>query len=230
MINAIIYFIDSIVIGIFCYKVYSFGNKKMGNNSFINHFFWVSLFITIAFLKSAIIIPISLYLPENDLLFWTDFIGRGLFYIVAAFSVRIPLYEFFPKSSKTIIWSYAFIVIGILLLIYQFINRNEPTINSVGIINWNADIILSMGMAALLVIPWSVTSIIFIRDFIHSGFGRIRPLLLGSGFLAASIGTVFQDSSTTVFNYIFFGLFLVIGFALMLVGMFYEQKKLHYFG
>lgn len=226
MISAIMYLIGGIVIGIFCYECYLTGYGKGVKNPFANLFFWSALFITISFFKSAILIPISALLENNEVLFWTDFIGRGLYYAAAVFSVRIPLYKLFPKSKKTVIMSYIYALIGISLLIYQYIFPNTPTIFSTGIINWGADVVLALGMGVLMILPWAAISYIFIREFVRSKFSLPKPLLLGSGFFLICIAGIFQDLSTTVITYVFFGILLVIGFLLALAGIFYEKENL----
>jgi hypothetical protein len=220
------YLITGVVIGVFCYESYSTGYGKGIKNPFSNYFFWVALFMSIAFLHSVVIIPISITIPHSDLLFWTDLAGRALFYIAAVFSVQIPLYQLFPKSKKTIIFPYAFGVIGALLLVYQLCYRNIPIISSSGIVNWNADIVLAAGMAILLIIPWGAISFIFIRQFVKSKFSLPKSFLLGTGFFLICIGALFQDLSSTVITYIFFGTLLVIGFLFALAGMFYESDRI----
>lgn len=224
MISSIIYLIGSIVVGIFCGKIYLSNRTKKGKNPFTNYFFWVTLFVSIAFLKSAIIIPIYIFVYSDDLLFWTDFAGRALFYAAAIFSVRIPFYKFFPKSKKTVIFSYISAIIGSLLLVYQLTHRNVPVLSDVGIVNWNADNILAAGMAVLLIIPWAVTSFVFIREFVKSKFSLVKSFLLGLGFFSVCVGAIFQDLSGNIFSYISFGIILVAGFLFMLAGMFYEEK------
>lgn len=224
MISAIIYLIDTIIIGIFCYKVYSIGYGKKANNKFANYFFWATLFMTISYIKSAIIIPISAITNNNDLLFWADFVGRALFYTAAIFSVQAPLYKFFPKSKKIIIVSYIYGLIGIPLLIYQFYIRNAPTINDAGIVIWNPDIFLTIGMGIMLILPWVLTSFIFIREYIKSKFSLPKSLLIGLGFFTVCAGAIFQDAAVTVFWYVSFSIPLMVGFIMILTGLFYENE------
>lgn len=225
MISAIVYFISSIVLTIFCYKVYFAGHgKNKTRNPFVNNFSWATFFIAISFLKGAVLIMIAISFSITGLLFWTDFIGRALFYTAAIFSVQIPLYKFFPKNKKAIIVPYISGLIGVLLLIYQFYFRNTPTISSEGIVSWNANIILGVGMTILFIVPWAVTSFIFIKEFINSKIKSPKPLLLGIGFFLICIGGILQDLSTIIFTYIAFSMILMAGFLTVLTGMFYEEE------
>jgi hypothetical protein len=220
------YLIASIVLGVFSYESYSTGYGKGIKNPFANYFFWSTLFFSIAFLKSAVIIPIAALYTGSDILFWADFVGRTLFYTGAIFSVRVPLYKLFPKSKKTIIFSYIFGVIGALLLVYQLCYRNIPVISSSGIVNWNADIVLAAGMTFLLILPWAAISIIFIREFIKSEFSLPKSFLLGTGFFLICVSAIFQDLSSSVITYVLFGVLLVVGFLFALAGIFYESEKI----
>lgn len=226
MISAIMYLIAGIVVGVFCYESYLSGYSKGIKNPFANYFFWSSLFFTISFFKSAIIIPISVFYHSSELLFWADFVGRALFYTGAIFSVQVPLYKLFPNSKKTVIFSYIFMMIGIALLAYQLLNRNIPVISNTGIVNWDSNIVLAAGMTVLLIVPWAAISYIFIREFIKSKFSLPKPFLLGSGFFLICVGGIFQDLSNTVATYVLFGILLVVGFLFNLAGMFYEKDKL----
>lgn len=222
MISAIVYLINSIVLGIFCFKIYSTGRGKKEKNPFIVHFSWATLFMTISFYKAAMVIPIAILNSDANLLFWEDFAGRALFYAAAVASVPIPLYKFFPKSKKVKIIPYIFAIIGFMLLIYQFYHRNIPVINSTGIISWNADIVMSAGMGILLIIPWILISFIFIKEFIKGKFRQFKPLLQGAGFFLICVGTIFQDSVSSPFYYILFSSLAVIGFLSVSAGFFYK--------
>lgn len=222
MISAIMYLITGIVVGVFCYESYLAGYAKNNKNLFANYFFWSSLFISLSYLQAAIIIPISITLSQNDLLFWADFAARALFYIAAAFSVQVPLYKLFPNSKKRIIFSYIFIAIGIALVIYQLFYKNIPLMNMSGIVTWNSDVVLADGIALLLIVPWAAIAYIFIKEFIKSRFSLTKPFLLGSGFFFICIGATFQDLSSAPILYVFFGALLTVGFLFALAGMFYE--------
>jgi hypothetical protein len=223
MISAIMYLIAGIVIGIFSYECYLTGYGKGAKNPFANYFFWAALFFAISYIQSVVIIMVSTLHSSSDLLFWADFIARAFFYIGAVFSVRVPLYKLFPKSKKTVIFSYIYALIGVVLMVYQIIYRNIPVMNNSGIINWNAGIVLVVGIAILLIVPWAAISYIFLREFIKSKFSLLKPFLLGSGFFLICIGGSFQDLSSTVIQYIFFGILLAVGFLSALAGMFYEE-------
>lgn len=225
MISAIVYLIDAIVVGLFCYKAYSISYGNKSKNTFTSYIFWSTLFIAIAFLKSAILVPVSIILSQNYLLFWIDFVGRALFYIAAFFSVQIPLYKFFPKSKRTIIFSYISLAIGAFLLVYQLYSNNFPSISKEGIVNWNAGIVLTAGMAILLLTPWAVASFIFIKEFVTSKFKSVKPFLIGSGFFLICVGATFQDSANTIVLYILFSIPLMAGFMMILSGMYYEEEQ-----
>ncbi len=226
MISAIMYFIAGIVIGTFSCASYMTGYGKGIKNPFAILFFWSALFIALGCFKSAILIPIAILTENKDLLFWNDFIGRGLYYISAIFCVRVPIYKIFPKSKKTVIASYMVALIGIMLLIYQLIFRNTPILSNVGIINWKADIVMAVGIAILFILPWAAISYIFISEFIRSKFSSHKPLLLGLGFFLVCVGGIFQDMSTTVAAFVFFGIVFVTGFLLSLAGIFYDKENL----
>jgi hypothetical protein len=118
-------------------------------------------------------------------------------------------------------------VIGIALLTYQFLNTNNvarPVINATGIVSWNANIVLIIGMMYLMILPWATTSLIFISESIKGKFSLPKPFLLGSGFFLICIGTSFQDVFSVVFWYVLFGIISMIGFLLALAGMFYEEE------
>jgi hypothetical protein len=225
MISAVVYLIDAIIVGLFCYKAYSISYGNKSDNRFATYIFWATLFIAISFLKSAILIPISINSNQPLLLFWTDFAGRALFYAAAAFSVQIPLYKFFPKSNKTIILSFVTIFIGATLLVYQLGTKNFPFVTDTGIVNWNSGVILTAGMAILLLLPWAITSFLFIKEFIKSKFRSLKPFLIGSGFFLICVGATFQDSASTILLYILFSIPLVAGFMFVLAGMFYEEEQ-----
>jgi len=225
MISAIVYLIDAIVVGLFCYRAYSISYGKKSKNVFASYIFWATLFMTISFLKSVILIPISIILSQNYLLFWADFIGRALFYIAAFFSIQIPLYKFFPNNKKTIIFSFISMAIGAALLVYQLSSNNFPSISKEGIVNWNAGIILTTGVAILLLIPWAAASFIFIKEFVDSKFKSIKPFFIGSGFFLICVGATFQDSANTIILYILFSIPLMAGFMMILAGMYYEEEQ-----
>ena len=108
-------------------------------------------------------------------------------------------------------------LIGIVLLIYQLIFRNTPILSNVGIIDWKADIVMAVGIAILFILPWAAISYIFISEFIRSKFTLPKPFLLGSGYFLICVAAIFQDLSTTVTTYVFFGMLLIVGFLSLLV-------------
>ncbi len=223
MISGFVYLVNTIILGLFCYKTYLVGYGK--NNIFAKYLFWSSLFITVSFLKSVILIFLAISLSSADLLFWADFFGRILFYTAGAFAVQIPLYKFFPNNKKNTYVSYFWILIGIVFVVFQLLHRNEPFIEGTGIINWGASVGLTAGMALLVLAPWAVTSFIFIREFVKSKFTKIKSFLLGSGWFFVCIGATFQDSAKSVFFYILFGIILMLGFMSVLAGLFYEESQ-----
>lgn len=227
MLTAIIYFIDSVVIGLFCYKSFTFRNRESGKNLFAGYFFWASLIIALSFLKSSILITVHIYwlkLSGSDLLFWSDIIGRALFYLAAAISIGIPFEKIYPNRSNHKVISYTFLAVGGLLIIYQLIFRNHPVLSESGIVNWDAGFVLSAGMAILFIIPWAITALLFISDFIRSKFTLYKQLLLGLGFLLVCIGAVFQDSSLDISGYVTYGLVLLAGFLFLLAGILYKTR------
>lgn len=223
MITAIVYLIDTLIVGVFAYKCYSIGYAKGLKNSFANYLFLSSLFISISFFKSAIMIPIAYYTDNPDILFWADFIGRALFYTAAVFAVQIPLYKYYPNNKWRFVFSFIAAVLGIALLIYQFFFRNYPTFQPTGIIDWNSNLALVIGMGYLLALPWIATSYIFIREFVVNRFQSPKPFLLGSGFLFIVFGGLFQDAFSSAILFILFSIIIATGYLMILAGLFYEE-------
>jgi hypothetical protein len=227
MITAIIYLIDSIIIGLFSYKCYSIGYGKKLKNPFANYLFLSSLFMTIAFLSGFILTSVATYTSNDSFIFSYNIFARILFYISAVFSVQVPLYKLYPNDKRRYIFSYLAGIISITLLAYQLLNIDNlarPAINAAGIVSWNAGIVLIIGMMYLMILPWAATSIIFINEFIRSRFSKPKLLFLGFGFFLICIGTSFQDVFSVVSLYILFSVISMIGFLLALAGMFYEEE------
>jgi hypothetical protein len=185
---------------------------------------WATFFHAIAYFTRSILTTTAILLPNYNLLFWDDYIGRIFFYAGAVFAIQIPLYWLFPKDKNRFILSYLAIVIGGILSVYQFFVRNIPTLNSAGFVNWHVSAILSGGMALILVAPWTATMIIFLIEFAKSKFKSLKPFYLGVGFFLISAGGLFQDMATNTFSYIFFSILLAAGFLLILAGVFYENN------
>lgn len=227
MVTAIIYLVNSIVIGVFSYRCYSIGYGKNLKNPFANYLFLSSLFMVLSFSLGFILTLIAAYTSDDSYLFSYNILARILFYISAIFSVQVPLYKYYPNNKKRYIFSYLAGIIGISLFFYQLSHINNvarPIINAVGIVNWNTDIVLIAGMMYLMILPWAVTSLIFIKEFIKSKFSAPKLFFLGSGFLLICIGTSFQDVFSVVFWYVLFGIISMLGFLLALAGMFYKEE------
>ncbi len=222
MITASIYLIDSIIVGFFAYKCYSIGYGKGLKNSFANYLFLSSTFISIGFLKSGIMCAIATSMNNSEILFWSDFTGRALFYLAAVFSVQIPLYKFYPNDKRRFLFSIVAIVVGLALLAYQLFFRNHPIIEPSGMINWDADIILLAGMTYLIILPWVVTTYIFTKEYFASKLRSPKSLLLGLGFFCITVGGTLQDASSTILSFIIFGIVSAIGYLMVLAGLFYE--------
>jgi len=225
MFTAIMYLLDFVVLTVFCYKTYTIAFKAKTENKFAKYIFWSALFVDIAFLVPPFFIFAYTIFPQQYLMFLADIVGRALFYIGAVFGVQIPLYKSFPNSKKRIIFSYLAILIGIALLIYQISYNNYPYITDVGIINWQAGAVLTSGMSLLFIVPWAVTSFIFIKEFIKSKFSSPKTFLLGFGFILICVGAVFQDATSTILSFILLGIPLIAGFMLLLAGLYYDKEK-----
>lgn len=223
MITAFTYFIGSIVVGIFAYKCYSIGYGKKLKNSFANYLFISTSLISLSMLKSAILIPIAYYTKNNDLLFWSDFIGRAMYYLVAVFTVQIPLYKFYLNDKRRFIFSVIYAIVGIIMLIYQLTYRNQPFIQSNGLVDWNSNLALVIAIIYLLMLPWLVTAIIFVKEFIDSKFKSPKPLLIGLGFFSICIGGIFQDAFNEVYPFISFVIVLMLDYLFILSGLYYEE-------
>lgn len=223
MIRVLVYLFLGIVLAILAYKCYSVGYGKRLKNSFANIMFISTAIISLASFKSAIMITIALSTSDNTMLFWSDLTGRALFYAASVFSVQIPLYKYYPNDKKRLVFSYIAAAIGLVLIAYQLINRNEPTTDINNMINFNADAIMIAGMAYLLIIPWAATSFIFIKEFFSSKNVSPKSLLIGVGFLLVTVGAVFQDVFSIISWFVLFSIILVAGFLFVLAGIFYED-------
>ena len=224
MISAIIYLIDGVILAIFFYRVFTSVSGKITKNPFAAYFSWATFFYSTSFLLAFVSISVAIMISNNNILFWTDYIGRVFFYIGAIFAVQIPLYKYFPKNNRRFILSYLYGLIGVALIIYQFTIRNIPTVDSAGLVNWHAGPILSGGIALLMLVPWAATSVIFISEFVKSKFKLPKPFFLGFGFFLVCVGAIFQDLSNNALYFIIFSVILTIGFLLVLVGMFYKEE------
>jgi hypothetical protein len=227
MVTAIIYLIDSIIIGVFSYKCYSIGYGKKLKNPFANYLFLSTFFLTLSFLSGFFLTFIAAFTSDDSFIFSYNILARILFYISAVFSVQIPLYKLYPNDKRRYIFSFLAGIVGIALLAYQYSTLNsalQPIINSVGIVSWNADIVLIVGMMYLMILPWAATSIIFINEFIRSRFSKPKLLFLGFGFFLICVGTSFQDVFSIVSWYVLFSIIAMMGFLLTLAGMFYEEE------
>lgn len=229
MITAIIYFIDGVILSLFCYRLYLSVSGKITKNPFVFYFLWALFFYVLNAFYSAIFTALAIIYPSYISLSLINTIARVFFYIGSIFAVQIPLYKYFPKSRRRYIFSYLFGAIGIALLVYQiFAAHDIPVLGKNGVVDLHADMVLNVGMAILVVGPWLASSVIFILEFVRSKFKLIKPLLLAIGFLLASIGAVFQNSSGpffTLFWYIFFSVVLMLGWLFTLAGMFYEVEE-----
>lgn len=227
MITAIIYLIDSVIIGVFAYKCYSVGYAKKSNNHFANYLFLSTFFMSLSFLLGCVLTSMAAFTSNDSYIFYYNIFARIIFYISAVFAVQIPLYKLYPNDKKRYIFSYLAAIVGVTLLAYQLLNINHvarPVINAVGIVNWNTDIVLIIGMMYLMIIPWAATTLIFISEFIKSRFSMPKLLLLGSGFFFICVGASFQDIFSVVFWYVLFSIISMVGFLLALAGMFYEEE------
>ncbi len=225
MLTAIIYLISTVIIGLFAYKCYSVGYGKKIENPFANYLFFSSLFITFSYLTGFILVFLAVYTANDVFIFIYNFLARIFFYTSAVFSVQVPLYKFYPNDKRRYIFSYLVAAIGIGLLIYQSFNIVHPTINPSGIVNWKTDIVLSMGMACLMIIPWAATSIIFIREFIKGKFQSPKPFFIGFGFFFICLGGFFADAFSAVNLYIISNSAMILGFLFCLAGMFYSENQ-----
>ncbi len=223
MTRVLVYLFLSIVLGVLSYKCYSIGYGKKLKNSFANYIFISSLIIALASFKSAIMVAVAIHTSDNDVLFWSDLTGRALFYMASIFSIQIPLYKYYPNDKRRFIFSFIALGVAIALIIYQLINKNQPSIDDNGIINFNADMIMIAGMAYLLIIPWAATSYIFIREYVKGKFISPKPLLIGAGSLLITLGAIFQDVFSITFLFVLFSIILAAGFLLVLAGIFYEE-------
>lgn len=150
-----------------------------------------------------------------------------MFYTSAFFAAQVPLYKFFPNDKRRWIFSYLAGLIGIALLYYQyFYTSMHPLINAYGIVNWDVNIVLAVGMMFLMFLPWLATSIIFFSEFIKSRFSSPKLFLLGSGFLLIVVGGFFTDNFVSdAMWYIVFSIVMVTGFLFCLAGLYYEEQQ-----
>jgi len=229
MITAIIYFIDGLILSIFCYKLYHSVSGKITKNPFTFYFLWALFFPAVNAFYSAICITIAIIYPTFISLSLINVTARTLFYIGSIFAVQIPLYKYFPKSRWRYVFSYMFGAVGVALTIYHIVAVSSvPAIGENGIVNWQTDTILNIGMAILVIGPWLASSVIFILEFIRSKFRLTKSLFLGVGFLLVCVGAVFQNSSGPLFTqfwYVFFSVILMVGWLFTLAGMFYEAEN-----
>lgn len=186
------------------------------------HFFSAT-FVALASIKASFVSAIYIYNFDTNFLFWSDLIGRGLYYLSAVFAVQITLYKFYPNSKKRFLVSFFVALVGIGLITYQLINRNQPTIDANNIINFNPDLVMIAGIGSLVIIPWTMTSVVFIREYIKNNFKPPKPLLIGLGFLIISIGGIFQDVYSDTRLFILFSILLAFGFLFAIVGLFYDD-------
>ncbi len=222
MITAIVYLINGIVVAIISYRV--FLTMKKNNNSLFVYFFWTLFFYSLSYLKGALLIPIAIFTDGNTILYWIDFIGRILFYLGSAFLIQIPLYKYFPKSKNRYIFSFYVCILGLALSTYQLLFPNYPFVNKLGIINWQADSILAVGMSIIALASWVATSLVFGFEYLKDR-KKIKSLLIGTGLLVTVIGGLFQDLAATVFGYVFFGVVLMLGFMVVFAGLYYEGEQ-----
>ncbi len=227
MVTALIYIISSIIIGLFSYKCYSVGYGKKKKNPFANYLYLSSLFITLSYLSGGILTALTAYTYDNKYLEYYNFLARALFYMSAVFAAQVPLYKFFPNDKRRWAFSYLAGLVGIALLYYQYFYTNmQPSINAFGIVNWDVNIVLAIGMMFVMFLPWLATSIIFFSEFIKSRFSSPKLFLLGYGFFLIVTGGFFTDNfiSDAVW-YIVFSIVMVTGFLFCLAGMYYEDSK-----
>lgn len=224
MITAFVYLISGMVLSLIGFRSYI--SMKKNKNPFFAYFFWAISFYAISYLKGAVLVFIAVIQENTILLFWTDFIGRILFYLGAAVLIQIPLYKFFPNNKKRHYLSYIVCVIGAVLVVYQILNKNIPYINyNLGIVNWQADTVLGAGMALMAVGSWAATAVVFFFEYLNDKRKNLKSLLMGLGFVLAVIGGLFQDLAGTIFEFVFFGFIFMLGFVSIFMGLFYEEER-----
>ncbi|HPF31241.1 MAG TPA: hypothetical protein PLO25_02985 [Candidatus Saccharibacteria bacterium] len=220
MIRLVVYLLVGLVGSVSAYKCYSIGYGKKINNPFANYIFFSAAIVALTGYISSLMIGLVIYTSDDSLLYWFDLIGRALYYSMGIFAVQVPLYKFYPSSKKRFLVSFFVALAGIGLIIYQLINRNQPTMGSNEIINFDADFILVSGMVLVAVVPWIMTGIIFIREYFKNMFKSPKPLIIGLGSIVLSIGAVFQDVFSDIRLFVLFSAVFVIGFLLIIVGFF----------
>lgn len=223
MITAFVYFINGLIMAYFSYKTYVSLNKK--DNPFLFYFFGTTFSYFISFLLYVVLIVFSVKLNNPELVFWSDYFGRIFLYIGSAFAAQIFLYKYFPKTKKRYLFSFAILLAGLILAIYNFFNPNPAFIDSSGIVHWEASFILASGLALIFLSVWIPNSVIFIYEFLKSKMRSRKALLLGLGFLLGALGGLFQDFAATTLEYILINFMLGLGFILIFLGLFYEENK-----
>lgn len=225
MLTAIVYFITSIIVGLFSYKCFSAGYGKKLKNNFANYLFLSTLFSSISYLVGGVLVLLTVKTLDKSFLEIYNYLARFLFYTSAIFTIQVPLYKSYPNDKRRYIFSFLVGVVGIFLLYYQYFYTNQqPFINDSGLVNWGTDIVLSIGMMVVVPIPWAATSLVFFKEFIKNKLASPKPFLLGLGFLLIVVGGFFTDNFiNNVILYVLFSATMMVGFLFSLAGMFYEE-------
>jgi hypothetical protein len=102
---------------------------------------------------------------------------------------------------------------------------NHPYIDKLGIIHWQAQPFLGLGLAIVFISVWIPASYVFVTEFIKSKFTSLKALFLGVGFLLGAVSGFLQDFAFSTLQYLVVNLSLALGFVLIFIGLFYEEDK-----
>lgn len=216
MYGLLTYLVGTIIVFAFSYRLYVLYQKEA--NPFIKYFGFAIFFYGLGELIGLLLLIFYFILGNPALLYWLDVITRFSLYAGSAFMVQLPLYLFFPKSTKRIYATYVIFFIALALLAYNLSLAYQPIIDSSGFVRWDAPLSISIIMAFILALTWLSTSAVFLGQFIKGKYKSVKALSLGLGFLFMAAGVIFQDFATTTIEFSVLYLSLLVGGTLILIG------------
>lgn len=218
-----VYIIIAIILLFLSFRLYVLNKKE--SNKLAVYFFWGLLTSGIGQVISLSVAMCYFPLQNGSFLYWGDIIGRLFLYLSAAFLIQMSLYLYFPESKKRLYISYLYVLCGLLLFTYSATLNYQPYFDSIGILHWQAPLNFSIIYGLPLFFAWASITILFLAEFVKSRFKSSKALVIGIGFLLATISGVAQDFGKTILEYLLINLLLALGFILVFFGVFIKEKN-----
>lgn len=216
--------ITNAVVCLLCfYRLHQTWNATKQTDLRTDYFRKTYLFLVLSYIAYAL--PVVFFSTSPEILSKAYIVGNGGFFLALAWFVRIPISFKWPKAQRPIF--YGMLGVGLVFVIMGFLFPPNPEVNYfMRVVRWNPPFFIDVLYGLYLAVALIPSMVFFIiQSWMSENWNvKVRSFLMG-------VGLIFLTASAIIFYFFNFSsefivssVLSVLGFIVLLVGVYYRQS------